>query len=710
MATTKEITKALGGERLGSGNKMNIELHKYNRSSHDLSRAFRTSMTVGTLVPFFKEIALNGDTWSIDLAHIVKTIPAIGPLFGSYKLQMDVFCAPIRLYNGLLHNNMIDIGMDMAKVKLPKITLKHKVYNPGKYSYEINNSQIAYDSLCRYMGISGIGDVHFLAGTKTVDIERKFNAVPLLAYYDIYKNYYANKQEGKGYIITPNPANEESTIVKLYPDNLVEQQAINALTWDFVTAGESTLPSWSSATGDTYQQIFANQYLQQLKVNQYGFNLQPLNYVLEYNGTFDAESIEFLVSNGQTPPTYFTVGINTIFPNWRTTDHNINLGAMDSNYEGYTIFGIAFNKVVGQYSRINIKSFNLSEIDDARIAILQNTGLGNELDISTLTGEPYVNLCLQDSDMQNYNKYQMNGLALKTYQADVLTNWLKTEWIDGTNGIGQITAIDTSSGSFTLDALNLAQKVYNMLNRIAVSGGTFEDWQEAVYSTKVIRRAETPFYIGGASAEIVFQEVVQQSQTTEDKPLGTMAGKGTIADGSIRGGQIEIKITEPSYIIGLVSITPRVDYSQGNDWDMCELDTLNDVHKPALDGIGFQDLLQERAAWFGTVWDTIDQKWRKHAGGKTPAWIDYMTSINKCYGDFADDKKCMFMTLNRRFEYKDRTTTFDKGIKDWTSYINPTKYNYSFADNALDAQNFWVQIGIKAIARRVMSAKQIPNL
>ena len=37
----------------------------------------------------------------------------------------------------------------------------------------------------------------------------------------------------------------------------------------------------------------------------------------------------------------------------------------------------------------------------------------------------------------------------------------------------------------------------------------------------------------------------------------------------------------------MASITPRVDYSQGNDWDN-ELETLDDLHKPQLDGFGMK--------------------------------------------------------------------------------------------------------------------------
>ena len=74
-------------------------------------------------------------------------------------------------------------------------------------------------------------------------------------------------------------------------------------------------------------------------------------------------------------------------------------------------------------------------------------------------------------------------MALKTYQSDIFNNWIKTDWIDGENGINAITAVDVSDGKLELDTLILAKKVYNMLNRIAVSGGTYNDWIETVYTT-----------------------------------------------------------------------------------------------------------------------------------------------------------------------------------------------------------------------------------
>ena len=88
---------------------------------------------------------------------------------------------------------------------------------------------------------------------------------------------------------------------------------------------------------------------------------------------------------------------------------------------------------------------------------------------------------------------------------------------------------------------------------------------------------------GGMSSEIQLQEVVSNS-ATEGEPLGTLAGRG-INVGN-RGGDITIKVTEPCYLMGICSITPRVDYSQGNDFDIM-LDNLDQIHKPQLDQIGF---------------------------------------------------------------------------------------------------------------------------
>ena len=173
--------------------------------------------------------------------------------------------------------------------------------------------------------------------------------------------------------------------------------------------------------------------------------------------------------------------------------------------------------------------------------------------------------------------------------------------------------------------------------------------------------------------------------------MGSLAGRGIATNH--KGGNIVFKADEPGYIFCITSITPRVDYFQGNEWDLY-LESLDDLHKPQLDGIGFQDRLYRH------VNSSCAREDLSASIGKQPAWIQYMTNINKTYGNFALIENEGWMCLNRIFE----------NVDTYTTYIQPHLYNNIFADTDLTAQNFWVQIAFNYKPRRVMSAKVIPNI
>ena len=275
-------------------------------------------------------------------------------------------------------------------------------------------------------------------------------------------------------------------------------------------------------------------------------------------------------------------------------------------------------------------TFPLDNIDTARERILSTPSKTTPFDVMQELGdlEPYSWIQNPDAEGNTPLLASQDCLLLKTYQSDLFNNWLNTEWIDGPSGVSAVTSVDTSGDSFTIDSLNLAKKVYDMLNRIMVSGGTYNDWLDAVYAHERYQLAETPMYMGGLIKELVFQEVVSNSSASTsqgEQPLATLAGKGILGK-KHKGGKVVIKIDEPSYIIGIVSLTPRIDYSQGNKWDV-HLMTLDDLHKPQLDQIGFQDLLTEQMAWWSTDWNGIQYVTR--AAGKQPAWINYMTNVGK---------------------------------------------------------------------------------
>jgi len=656
----------LGGDRLGSGNKQKIDLKNYSRSTHDLSYLWRSTMSSGTLVPFLSEVALPGDNFEIDLEADIKTSPTVGPLFGSYKVQMDVFCCPIRLYNGKLHMNLLNIGLNMSQIKLPQISMTADGTKTG------DNDQINPSSIFSYLNIRGLG-------RGDSEIGRQFNAIPYLSYWDIYKNYYSNKQEEIGaYIHNDQAANTNS----IYEITTIDANGNTdtSFPWNLDPYGSQMILEFTGIHQPAEETISVS-----YTSNFYPDGTTSLLTQLYSSIVWDETNKKLFCS---LPTNY-----------WNTTGA-VEISAV--NYDGSTIDFKQKPKVV---------TFPLSNIDDMREAILSATTTPTAFIIDRTSAAPY-GPPLDTGELGYCKLSSQEGLGLKTYQSDLFNNWISTEWIDGANGINEITAVDTSSGEFTINALQINNKIYEMLNRIAVSGGSYDDWLNAVYTHERTRSQENPMYCGGLIKELGFQEVISNAQAEladVAQPLGTLAGRGVLT-GKKKGGKIHIKVDEPSYIIGIVSLTPRIDYSQGNKWDV-NLTTLNDLHKPALDEIGFQDLITDQMAWFDTAISPTDEIIYSSAG-KQPAWINYMTNVNQTRGNFAEQGGSngnqggqMYMTLNRRYE-KDE----DGKIKDLTTYIDPSKFNNIFASTRLDAQNFWTQIAVNMTARRKMSAKLMPNL
>ena len=120
-------------------------------------------------------------------------------------------------------------------------------------------------------------------------------------------------------------------------------------------------------------------------------------------------------------------------------------------------------------------------------------------------------------------------------------------------------------------------------------------------------------------------------------------------------------------IMGICSITPRIDYSDGNEW-FTNLRTLDDLHKPSLSGIGWQELITEQMAHWDGVWNGANETWENRSAGKQPAWINYMTSYNRVYGTFADTEDHKTMVLLRQYE---RAFEGAGEIGDLTTYIDP---------------------------------------
>ena len=680
------MKKTLGGERLRSESKMEVYLPNFGRSSHNIGKIIRTSQACGTIVPYWCQIGLDGTTFYIDITTKVKTLPTTGPVFGSFKHQIDVFVIPIRLYIAALHNNALGVGLNMSKVLLPQF----EVYsaNTSIYENDTNRGHVNPSSLLAYLGIKGFGH------SKVNQYLRRFPAIFNLAYWDIFKNYYANKQEENAYVITG-----------------VDH------TWKTLSVGNgvSWSKTWTENKSAAYKIEPTAEKPKYIKI-EFEENISPE----------EVNEIQFLTNiPGSTQKLNELTKLGNSFVFERTDPEAIGIKAPDNPRKATKVYvykvkqaiQIAYNMdaagenliTMPDNQKIKLTEFPLKNIDDTRTEILASSSASAY--VLSNVRMPY-GAATKTIELPNYNRtkvynssnawYSQAGLAVKTYLSDRFNNWLNTEWIDGTTGgINAITAVDVSDGKLTMDALILQKKIFNMLNRVAITDGTYQAWREATYGIRSATLPESPIFCGGMQSEIAFDEIVSNSATDEE-PLGTLAGRG-IATMYKSGRGLKIKCTEPSMIMALGSITPRIDYSQGNKW-WTRLQNMDDFHKPTLDAIGFQELItDEMAAWNTETTGNYEHIYSSL--GKQPSWIEYTTDVNETYGEFAAGMPLAFMCLNRVYEESTNGT-----ISNASTYIDPTIYNNIFAESRLSSQNFWVQVAFDVTARRVMSAKQIPNL
>lgn len=659
------VVRTLGKNTLGDNDKMKVAMRDYDMSTHDISTIFRSSIGVGMLVPFCKILCQKGDIIDLNLINKTLSQPTLGALFGSFKLQHFMFFGGFRLYNSWLHNNRTGIGMKMSDIKLPMM----KAETSGTETDAKTN--ISASALYKYLGWSKSRRTGASATTGVLK-----NGVPLLLYLDIFKNFFANTQE-KNFYMLKGAGEVKFNLEKTY----------NNKNDGIYTIGKNTNFIHVTKTTTITAGVILTDY------TDYTDFWHSIKVTTMESGALHYKTLDQLTQNTKTSK----ITLN-------------NVGA-----EPYaTILQFFTTKETAKFIKTELGQYDLKVLDQIRDVILHKKGNETLIITSSSVGKSENgsdNLAKFVDEMIKSQSNKLGGMLLKTYDSDIFNNWVQTDWIDGAGGITEITSIDITAndGKLTMDALNLQQKVYNMLNRIAVSGGTYRDWLETVYTAgKYLDRPETPVFIGGMTQYIEFDEVISKSATETaygNQPLGDIAAIGR-GGKPVNNGHIHYQCEEPGYIMGLMAITPMIDYSQGNDFDL-NLQTIDDLHKPALDGIGYQDLIQEQMVGETSVYNggaTID-KIKHLAANKTVAWIDYMTNYNRTYGDFATGEALDFMVLNRRYEVGDNNK-----IEDLTTYIDPQKYIEIFADTSIDSQNFWVQTVVQATRRGNYSAKQIPFL
>ena len=167
----------------------------------------------------------------------------------------------------MLHNNALNIGLNMKQVKFPIFPIPYGQYtdkNKMKGSNDSLLNEVNPSSLVAYTGVRALSTLEpYGSNMKT------FNCIKLMMYYDIFKNYYANKQEENFYVISGNTYYMyKQTANSLIEGNIcltIANSNNSQKTWKIVATG---LPNTKGSTGD-YPKINTNYQAWVLAINPY---------------------------------------------------------------------------------------------------------------------------------------------------------------------------------------------------------------------------------------------------------------------------------------------------------------------------------------------------------------------------------------------------------------------------------------------------------
>lgn len=113
----------------------------------------------------------------------------------------------------------------------------------------------------------------------------------------------------------------------------------------------------------------------------------------------------------------------------------------------------------------------------------------------------------------------------------------------------------------TLNDLRRAEAIQKWMEKNARGGNRYIETLLVHFGVRSSdARLHRPEYLGGGKNPVIISEVLQNSQSTEVSALGEMAGHG-LSIGQSNG--FKKYFEEHGWIIGLLSILPRTQYSQG---------------------------------------------------------------------------------------------------------------------------------------------------
>lgn len=282
-------------------------------------------------------------------------------------------------------------------------------------------------------------------------------------------------------------------------------------------------------------------------------------------------------------------------------------------------------------------------------------------------------------------------------------------------------SVDEETGSFTIQDLRFKNKLQHVHEDINVAGGRPDDVNQMLWHSKGYGKLDIPSLISVSSFDVNPQNVVSTAQTSNASgpvDLGQVASRVNNNDYQNEFG---IKCDWDAVLMTIVTLIPKVDYFEGIDKDLDALMFADDF-KPQFNQLGFQDVPYYRYNALPSYAPTAesDRGFQLHPNsthftrsvGKTVAFVGMRSNVNRVHGEFATYGNAPTWVLARTFRRIGGSAEAGHYYenRNFSPYINPGDFQYPFALNDANVDNWFLQVGFKIRAVRPISNQARPTL
>lgn len=317
----------------------------------------------------------------------------------------------------------------------------------------------------------------------------------------------------------------------------------------------------------------------------------------------------------------------------------------------------------------------------------------------------------------------MSGLALRNFKPDMKTVFLNKKFLDNNSVYSKI--LPSSDGSFTYEQIITAKKMRSIGWKNALAGGNLKDWIRSQYGVTPRLMDDMPTYIGSWSTDILFDDIRATATTQVGDDTQYLGDKASSGRGYAGGSSRRIVCDRPGYLMYMLSIVPRVDYA--SFIDRYALDRkLSDLFVNELNGVGLDDMLYsdlcnhmspsaesgvDGLAYPTYVSENGSNDLYASAVAKQPAWMSYMSDVNRVNGAFYDNIAMRSWVNLREFTFTIRNAEGTlENVVGFGNEIQPHEWTAGFTDRTIGSEPFLVQLNIEDVVRSNVAKRLMPHL